>query len=56
MVEEDSAIDTEVIEEETAEEADPNEVILPEGDSADVETETDPEAAEILVPETETQE
>ena len=41
---EDSAVDSETIDGETAEETDPTEIILPEGDSAEVET--DSEAAE----------
>ena len=50
---EDSAVDSETIDGETAEETDPTEIILPEGDSAEVET--DSEAAETVIPETEPQ-
>ena len=46
-IEEDTAIDTDAIEVESAEEINPTEIILPEGDTAEVETES--EAAEIPV-------
>ncbi|NJQ98738.1 MAG: hypothetical protein HC784_16605, partial [Hydrococcus sp. CSU_1_8] len=46
---EDSAVDTEATDIESAEEINPTEIILPESDSAEVET--DSEAAENLVPE-----
>ena len=52
-LEEDSAIDTEMTETESAEEVNPTEIILPESDSAEVET--DSEAAENLTPELETE-
>lgn len=47
-MEEPAAIDGDMTEDETAEEVDPTEIILPEGDSAEVET--DEEAADNVIP------